>query len=365
MARMYLSCYIVAAIAVVLVSLSLKCYLEIAQAPASPYPVTVEELPSDLIEWERRGFYKEIYGYNIFSIYMNASIGNDTILMIHGYPSSSVEYAYGAAESLVRMGYNVLAHDHVGFGFSDKPATGFGYSVQDHADVTLALWREMGVSGNCIIVSHDMGDSILTEILSRSVRNPDIFPSQMRVKQIVFTNGGMSLRGVNLRLSQRILMSSMGEWFNKFTLTVDKNNFFFKQQLLTVFSSHIRSASPDSVTGRTRDHQVKSMLAQLQYKGGMSLLWKTIRYIHDRYACQDRWLSSLRHLDIPIRFVWGAADAVAPRVIPDQVVEEAHLHVKMKSGQVKLQYMEGTGHFLMMEDGRGDEWARRVALGLP
>ncbi len=56
------------------------------------------------------------------------------------------------------MPFQVIVHDHVGFGFSDKPVANFTYSVvSEHADVAIKLWSELGVKQG-ILIAHDMGE---------------------------------------------------------------------------------------------------------------------------------------------------------------------------------------------------------------
>lgn len=94
---------------------------------------------------------------------------------------------------------NVIVIDHIGFGFSDKPAENFTYSIFNHADNLLYIWKKLEIkSGH--LVSHDMGDSVLTEIISRRQRgflnnyyNNDFF------KSITFTNGGMRVNMIKLQ----------------------------------------------------------------------------------------------------------------------------------------------------------------------
>ena len=54
--------------------------------------------------------------------------------------------------------------------------------MADQADMALALWRKLGVK-SAHLVAHDMGDSVLTEILSRRDRNmlPDYFNEFFKV----------------------------------------------------------------------------------------------------------------------------------------------------------------------------------------
>ena len=156
------------------------------------YIDSLDQLHEDLQIWEAKGFYTTILGHRVFGVdfvpemqhHAAGGDGDVTFILLHGFPSSSHEYSYGAAESLRDLGYNVMLHDHVGFGFSDKPFQGFGYSIHDHADVALAYWRQRGVSGRCIIVGHDMGDSILTEILARYERDRTVLPPGMQLEQV-------------------------------------------------------------------------------------------------------------------------------------------------------------------------------------
>ena len=43
----------------------------------------------------------------------------------------------------------VIAYDHLGFGFSDKPQENYTYSLLDQAEQSLQLWRILG--------KHDLG----------------------------------------------------------------------------------------------------------------------------------------------------------------------------------------------------------------
>jgi pimeloyl-ACP methyl ester carboxylesterase len=280
-----------------------------------------------------------------------------TYVLLHGFPSSSFEYSYQTLETFSQNNGNFFVHDHVGFGFSDKPMKDFGYSVQDHADIAIQLWHQVHLQGDCILVAHDMGDSILTEILTRYSRNQATLPSQMRVKHIVFTNGGMALKYYSPKLTQLLLVSrTTGETFNQLMHLIDPTGCIMKQQLLSVFSSSSKGQS----LALSRSSQVDHMVTLLRYKKGDEILWKTIRYINDRYACEDRWLNALQILSkenkIPISFLWGQDDPISPPAIAWYVIEKANLTAELT--QVKI--MPKKGHFLMMEDEEGNVWAEMI-----
>jgi pimeloyl-ACP methyl ester carboxylesterase len=311
----------------------------------------ISSLDPVLQSWEQRGKYHDIFGYQIFGIQKNVMDANTTYVIIHGYPSSSFEYSYEAVDTFLKNGFNFALHDHLGFGFSDKPRSDFGYSVQDHADITLEYWHKINLSGDCVLVSHDMGDSVLTEILTRYSRNPMILPPYMKLKHVIFTNGGMSLKHYSPKLTQLLLVSSTtGEIFNRLMHAIDPTGKIIKQQLGTVFSK--------SSKGLYREHQLEMMEELLRYKHGDRLLWKTIRYINDRYACEERWLQGIKTVAMvmktPISFLWGRDDPISPPAIPFYVIEKANL----TNAPVKI--MQNKGHFLMMEDGDGAVWAEMI-----
>ena len=315
------------------------------------FDLSLESLDPRLQSWEQLGKYHEIFGYQIFGIQSNYSDSGTTFVIIHGYPSSSFEYSYQAMDTFLNHGHNYVLHDHLGFGFSDKPLKGFGYSVQDHADITLRYWHKINLSGDCVLVSHDMGDSVLTEILTRYSRNPNALPPDMKLKHIIFTNGGMSLKHYSPKLTQLLLVSpTTGELFNRLMHAIDPTGRIIKQQLGSVFSK--------SSKGLHREHQLDMMVALLRYKQGDRLLWKTIRYINDRYACEERWIQGVKEIamkmNIPISFLWGRDDPISPPAIPISVIEKANLT------NANVEIMPNRGHFLMMEDGEGDVWAEMI-----
>lgn len=342
------------------------------------------KLNNELINWEKKGKYyninnKQIFGINNLNLFNenNKNECNDgddnnnenhynennnnqkknnnnrklTYIIIHGYPSSSFEYSYNNLNIFEKYNYNYVLHDHIGFGFSEKLNNNFGYSIQDHADITLEYWKTIGVTGDCIIIAHDMGTSILTEILTRLSfqNNNHILPNNMRIKHVVFTNGGMLLEEYSPKFTQLLLLSSYGKKFAEIVSVIDSNGYFFKQQLSSVFSKYSNKSKSKK--------QIDLMMELVKYQKGDLLLSKTIRYIQDRYACEDRWMIGLKNtnlMNINISFVWGEDDPISPPTIPKKIIEKLNLT------NSNLIIMKKKGHFLMMEDEEGDVWAETI-----
>ena len=129
-------------------------------------------------DWESGGSYVKVAdGYKMF--YKRGGRCGDgsaeTIILVHGFPTSSYDYA--RSHEILEKDFCILMFDHLGFGFSDKPVgPEYIYSIFTAAENALELWRQLKIS-SAHIVSHDMGDSIVTEILSRRQRN--MLPSQI------------------------------------------------------------------------------------------------------------------------------------------------------------------------------------------
>ena len=237
--------------------------------------------------------------------------------------------------------------DHLGFGFSDKPTDNFVYSMADHAENALDLLRQLGIR-RAHVVAHDMGDSVLTEILARRQRGllPDYFDDFF--KSVTFTNGGMRYDLIQFRLSQRLLqIPYVGEFL----------------------ASDVASRLPESVLRKINQQQLSEIwgngdeamkqedMANIfeinRYKGGNKLFHKTVSYLSDRKRFEPRWLASLSKLDIPCMLLWGDSDAVSPTTIPKSLAMDFLPH-HLVTGKT----LQGTGHFLMLE--RPRDWAQLI-----
>jgi len=78
------------------------------------------------------------------------------VVMVHGNPSWS--YLYRNLVSGLRGRYRCIVPDHLGCGFSDKPAES-PYRLKNHVDNLERLLEALGVE-RCILVVHDWGGAI-------------------------------------------------------------------------------------------------------------------------------------------------------------------------------------------------------------
>ena len=78
------------------------------------------------------------------------------VVMVHGNPSWS--YLYRNLVSGLCDRYRCIVPDHLGCGFSDKPAE-YPYRLQNHIDNFERLLEALGIE-RCILVVHDWGGAI-------------------------------------------------------------------------------------------------------------------------------------------------------------------------------------------------------------
>jgi len=89
--------------------------------------------------------------------------GKNPILFLHGWPLSHqmFEYQYN---TLLREGYRCIGMDMRGFGYSDKPLSGYGYSRL--ADDVQAVISALGLTG-VTLVGHSTGGAIAIRYMAR------------------------------------------------------------------------------------------------------------------------------------------------------------------------------------------------------
>ncbi|KQX57819.1 MULTISPECIES: alpha/beta fold hydrolase [unclassified Streptomyces] len=109
---------------------------------------------------------------------------NPTLVLLHGFPSSSHMYRGLIAE--LADSYHLIAPDHIGFGASAAPAVeDFPYSFEKLTEITLGLLDALGVERFALYVQ-DYGAPIGLRIASRQ---PE------RVTAIVSQSGNAYLEG--------------------------------------------------------------------------------------------------------------------------------------------------------------------------
>ena len=286
---------------------------------------------AELQRWEAEGRYLQsvLFGHRVFCKDLgDPKAGPDrTLLLLHGFPESSYSF-HKVVGGLARSFERVVLFDFLGYGLSDKPDTGYTYSLFEQADLALQVWRQLGVSGGHLL-SHDMGDSVATELAARQVAAT--LPGWLAAgfRSFTFTNGNMVLDLAKLRFGQKVLLSAAGPFFSRV---------FSTRQLYvkTVRSAH----GPDTLS----EDDLEALWRNTARADGHRKNHRVIQYLNDRKRFErTRWLPSLAQVRQPIHICWGEADAVAP-------VRVAQYLKQQVCPGAALTLMPGVGHFCQLSD---------------
>ncbi len=297
----------------------------------------IEALPADIQAWRTAGerlqwpqgdcaiFYREIGE--------TAALPETTALLIHGFPESGFSF-HKVVTRLARSFDRIVLIDFPGFGLSDKPAR-LTYSLMEQADALMFCWRALGVRGGHVI-SHDMGDSILTELIARSVQ--DLLPGWFSagLQSATFTNGNMVMEEAALVPMQKLLRHhSLGPLLNPLTS-------------YRAFRNQVKRTNGAPF----EDSDIEAMWRLNTLQNGHRLAWKIIRYLDERDRFQNpRWLKALGRFDRPVHICWGGADKVSPPAVAHHLKREV-------CPNATLTLMDGVGHFCQLQ--APDRWCDAV-----
>ena len=293
---------------------------------------------AQLTSWESEGTYIK-YGPFEHKIFVKqfgsptASV-HKTLLLIHGFPESSFSY-HKIIEGMLSLFDRIILFDMLGYGFSDKPTEGYTYSLFEQADTVFAVWKHFGIKGGHML-SHDMGDSVATEIVAR--HENQLMPAWFSegLQSLTFTNGSMVLELAALRITQKILLSNYGH--------IMKNVTTFK-----IFDQQVRSAHGNK---KLSAESIQALWEGNTLQEGHQKTYLTIKYLNDRKRFEKtRWLPALAQTKLPIHICWGNEDAVAR-------VAMAHHLKEHVCKDATLTIMEGLGHFCQL--GSPKEWVEYV-----
>ncbi|MBL4643786.1 MAG: alpha/beta hydrolase [Flavobacteriaceae bacterium] len=278
-------------------------------------------------EWKNKGRFITVNQHSVFVIDTGKDSTKETLVILHGYPTSTFDY-YKVLPELSKR-YRVVLHDHVGFGFSDKPID-YSYSLKDQATIALQLWKQLGIKKTTVL-AHDYGTSVATEILARH----NAIEIDVQIDQLLLCNGSMHIELSQLRVIQKLLKGRFGKYVA--TLT----NYY-------IFSKNLRNVYFDKT--KVTNQELQQMWQQIEYNAGKKVIHLVSDYINQRHTFWDRWIGALKETQIPTKIIWAKEDPVAVKAIAELLTTEISNN--------ELLWIENCGHFPMLE--KPKEWTRLV-----
>lgn len=283
--------------------------------------------PHLLDAWRAHGQDLEIFGRRVFTVDAGPRTA-PCLVVLHGFPTSSLDFHH--CFDRLAASHRVILHDHLGFGFSAKPAD-YSYSLLEQAETALEVWRRLGVT-SAHLVAHDYGTSVATEILARRER----LGIPIDLKSVTLANGSVHIQLARLRLSQRLAKSRIvGPLFTRL-VTRD----YFHHVMRRLWGDPGRAAIDD----------LDAMWDAMQLENGRARTTQISQYLDERRRFHRRWVGALERLDLPAHILWGRRDPVATPAIAEQ-------HAREIPG-AELTWLDELGHYPMVED--PDAWCEAL-----
>lgn len=273
-------------------------------------------LPAGVREWQDGGRWMSSTAGRVF---VRSGEGDGpTVLLLHGFPSSSYDY-----RAMVQRlaGRSWLTMDFLGFGLSDKPRP-HRYSMFEQADLVEQVVAS-NTTGPVVLLGHDMGTSVTTELLARDIDGTLSFD----LRRAVLANGSVILERASLRPSQKLLRSPFGA-----IAALLPNQRGFVRGFGRLFSpDHPLTAEEGA-----------AQWALLAHNGGNRIMHLLSAYLNERVRYAQRWHGAVRDWPKPLGFVWGLRDPVATTNVLDGLRE-----LRPAAEVVEL---PGLGHYPQIED---------------
>jgi len=286
-------------------------------------------------EWEAQGSRIDTRHGRVFVMDVPAAEpgGSPPLLVIHGFPTCSFDFRTVLPALSERR--RVVLFDQLGFGLSEKPDRRYGIHL--HADCTQDVAAALGL-GEVDLLTHDMGDSVGGELLARDL---DGGLDPLSIRRRVLTNGSIYLSLAQLTAGQQLLMAMPDE-----AAQVPDEGAYLASLANTMADP---AAAPRE--------ELAPQWPLLAHAGGERLLPRTIRYLEDRMAEEDRYTGAIESHPSPLGIVWGAEDPIA-------VVAMAHRLADVRP-DAPVTVLDGIGHYPMVEAPDAFAAAVLAHLGAP
>ncbi len=157
-------------------------------------------------------------------------------------------------------------------------------------------------TGPVVVVAHDMGTSVATELLARDIDGD--LPFDLRAT--VLTNGSVILDRANPRPAQKIMRGPLGPVFARLT-----NERGFARGFGRLFSA----AHP-----LTRE-EAEAQWALPAHNHGNRIAHLSTHYLNERVEFAPRWHGAVRDWRKPLSFLWALDDPVATGSVLDGLRE--------------------------------------------
>ncbi|WP_292988743.1 alpha/beta hydrolase [Mycobacterium sp.] len=220
-----------------------------------------------------------------------------TVLLLHGFPTWSYDYAELADD--LSADHDVLTFDFLGYGASDKPDH-YRYSVTESADTVEDLVAHLAVTSVRLVV-HDYGGIVGQELVDRA--NHGRLP--FAIDDVTILNSGIVYSAYRpTRMQKLLILPVIG-----------------KLLAGQVSAGRIRSAL-DAIRGTPlSDNEFDDLWLGMSKDDGHKRSHLLIKYNTERATHHERWEAALAAWPGPLHLVWGLDDPVSGHHVLEQAVK--------------------------------------------
>lgn len=239
-----------------------------------------------LEHWKSSGKY---FTYNEHQIFTKNDGVGEVLVLVHGFPTSS--WDWNALWNTLIQKFDVHTLDMIGFGFSDKPKK-YKYSIADQANLFEAYLNSKNIK-KLHILAHDYGDTVVQELLARSLATTYPF----KIQSVCFLNGGMFPETNFPTFTQKLLLTPFGYLF-KYVMgerTLAKN---FKK----IFGKQTQPTTTE----------ISEFWQTILYNNGKDVIPSIIKYLNERDTHKIRWRTAIQNTTTtPKLLINGGADPIS------------------------------------------------------
>ncbi|MEO8841993.1 MAG: alpha/beta hydrolase [Kofleriaceae bacterium] len=263
--------------------------------------------------WVRSGRTIRGAGHDIF---VRTEGTGPTLLFLHGFPTSSFDYAAIIAQ--LTSSYRCVAFDFLGFGASAKPVLAYDYELQ--LQVVEAVVAAERIE-RATVVAHDYAVTVGQELLARDLEGRAPFA----IDGMLFMNGGLASALHRPIAVQRLLASRLGVVIAPL-----------------IFREALFERSMRKIIRRFDRFDVHEHYASLTSNGGARVIPRLLAYIAERRRRGPRWEDAIRRTTRPLAFVWGVDDPISGGHVLDWI--------RTAAPHATVTGLAGTGHYPQIEE---------------
>jgi pimeloyl-ACP methyl ester carboxylesterase len=253
--------------------------------------------------------------------------GQPALVLVHGFPTSSVDYFALARE--LNSEFDIYTLDFPGYGLSDKPPQPYVYSLYDDARLLVHAITEVWGLTEYRMLTHDRGSSVgMIALGMLAAQDPPALPVD-----VIVTNANIYLPLSNLTAFQTALLDDATGRATAAATTPD------------LLAAGLGAST--FIPRRTlEDPEIAALAKCFAHNDGIRVLPDTIQYLHERAEGETGWLEALSKLPVNATLVWGLHDNVSPLRVANHVWQG---YLRGMPGRSRYWVIPGADHYLQCD----------------